>query len=104
NILLRYGSSPTTNQLRNMLKQHSIRLVVLDTLFKCVQVKAVNDYVTVLNALQPILETAHEVGALVLGIHHLNQTGGTLGSTAIEAGTDVNVFFDRDGGKGLIWN
>jgi hypothetical protein len=66
-------------------------------------VKAVNDYVTVLNALKPVVETAHEVGALVLGIHHMNQTGGTLGSTAIEAGTDVNVFFDRDGEKGLIW-
>jgi hypothetical protein len=103
NILLRYGSAPTTNQLRNMLKQQSIRLVVLDTLFKCVQVKAVNDYVTVLNALKPVVETAHEVGAHVLGIHHMNQTGGTLGSTAIEAGTDVNIFFDREGEKGLIW-
>jgi hypothetical protein len=98
-----YGSAPTTNQLKAVLKQYPIKLVVLDTLFKCVHVKAVNDYVTVLNALQPILETAHEAGAHVLGIHHMNQMGGTLGSMAIEAATDVNVFFDRDGEKGLIW-
>jgi AAA domain/Primase C terminal 1 (PriCT-1) len=77
-------------------------LVIIDTLQKLIRVKDLNDYAPVLEALDPILNIAREIGAHICLVHHTvkGERGDpieeVLGSTAIAGFADTVLVLKRD--------
>ena len=102
NVLILTGRTPNPAQLTSIVKQRAVTLVVFDTLAKCLQVKSLNDYGSVLKAMQTVEPLARELGVHLLFIHHTKGNGEALGSTAITGGPDVNIYLAGEGDKRFI--
>jgi hypothetical protein len=73
---------------------HSPKLIIIDPLFRFIRVRDGNDYASVTNALEPLVNLARNTGAHVTCVHHLGKgdrsSGDSiLGSTAILAAVDT---------------
>lgn len=82
-------------------------LVIVDTLFRFAHVNDVNDYTSILSALNPLLTLARNKSAHLMCIHHARKAGGdgadtTLGSTAIFGSVDTAIVLKKSDGKRTI--
>ena len=78
-------------------------LVIVDPLFRVVQIDDGNDYAKVTAALAPLVDLARETGAHVLTVHHGRKSGGdagdeTLGSTGLLGAVDCHLSLKRTSG------
>lgn len=93
--------SEIIEDLKIIVREQKISLVILDTLFKIVQVKDGNDYAAVVKALAPLHDLARETNAHVALIHHAGKgvkdgADVILGSTAIFGSVDTAVILGKD--------
>ena len=84
-------------------------MLVIDPLFRFIQVADGNDYAQVTNALEPLLRLARDTGTHVLAIHHARKSGGslgeeTLGSSAIFGAVDTALFVKRDESRRSVYS
>lgn len=89
------------------IKQRKPVLVIIDTLFRFVNIQDGNDYAKVTSALTPLLSLSRENGAHLMVVHHARKGGGdggdtTLGSTAIFGSVDTAIFLKKSDGKRMI--
>jgi predicted ATP-dependent serine protease len=82
-------------------------LVIIDTLFRFVNIADGNDYAKVTSALTPLLSLARDNGAHLMVIHHARKGGGEggdsmLGSTAIFGSVDTAIILKRTDSKRTI--
>lgn len=82
-------------------------LIIIDTLFRYVDVGQINDYTAVTNALAPLLNIAREYKTHVMGIHHANKHGedsgnAVLGSTSIFGTVDTLINLYKKGEERTI--
>lgn len=87
-------------QLSEYINQHRPTLVIIDTIFRFLQIADGNNYNLVTAALEPICELARSSGTHIMLIHHRGKgekTGGDsiLGSTAIFAAVDTAITMDK---------
>jgi RecA-family ATPase len=91
-------------QLDATLKQREdVKLVIVDPLFRFLQVEDSNDYVKVNDAIERINEIAKKYPSLhIMMLHHLKKRAEedtkdqTLGSTALNAGVDTILMLTTD--------
>jgi hypothetical protein len=87
---------------QTMQVEQGVRLIILDPIFRFLPVKDNNDYVTVNNALEEIMEIARHTGAHILAVHHMKKKetddlfDGVLGTTAIAGGSDTMLALSSD--------
>lgn len=103
------GTVPKEAQawLTNEMREKKPLLVIVDTLFRFVNIADGNDYAKVTAALTPLLALARENGAHLLAVHHARKGGGDggdsmLGSTAIFGSVDTAIILKRNEGKRTI--
>jgi archaellum biogenesis ATPase FlaH len=86
----------------NLKSTENAKLVIIDPLFRFVNVKDCNEYVPVSDVLEGLLELARKYEVHILTAHHLKKretedvTDGALGSTAIVGGCDTFVSLKAD--------
>lgn len=89
------------------IKRRKPLLVIIDTLFRFVNITDGNDYAKVTAALTPLLSLARDNGAHLMVIHHARKGGGDggdsmLGSTAIFGSVDTAIILKRTESKRTI--
>ena len=102
NVYIHPANAPE-NGLNKLSKiTHRLRpvLVVVDTLFKLIQVGDGNDYASVNTALEPLANLARSTGAHLLAVHHngkAEREGGDaiLGSTSIFGAVDAAILLNK---------
>jgi hypothetical protein len=89
-------------QLKEKIAEVNPVLIILDTLFKGIRVKDLNDYAQTTASLEPLLDLTRKSGAHVQGLHHekknySDEAGGrVLGSTGIYAQFDTIISISRN--------
>ncbi|MBY0316324.1 MAG: helicase RepA family protein [Bdellovibrionales bacterium] len=83
------------------VKQNSPCVVIVDTLGKALDVKDLNDYTEVYNALEPFVKLTRETNSLIIFTHHQNKgdsdsDNSILGSTALLASLDTYFALKKD--------
>jgi len=103
------GSAPeeASKWLEREIQSKKPVLVIIDTLFRFVNITDGNDYAKVTAALTPLLSLARDNGAHVMVIHHARKGGGDggdsmLGSTAIFGSVDTAIILKRTESKRTI--
>lgn len=113
NCMISYTCSSVTKealaQVEQEISSFCPSLVILDTLFKVIQVENSNDYQQTIKALRPLEELAKEMGTHILALHHSGKGKGndksvsnsTNGSVGIPAAfhTCFNIEKRKDNGK-----
>jgi hypothetical protein len=80
--------------LRQFVKDHSIRLVLLDTLSRYWHIKDENDNPEIERLVSPFVDLAHETDSAVVLIHHHRKSGGADGH-AIRGGGGLLALVDQ---------
>lgn len=103
------GNAPKEAQtwLTNEIQKRKPLLVIIDTLFRFVNIADGNDYAKVTAALTPLLTLARDHKAHLLVVHHARKGGGDggdsmLGSTAIFGSVDTAIILKRSEDKRTI--
>jgi len=93
-----FSSAPrdVLEQVRAKRENTGAKLVILETIFRILHVKDVNDYAETTRALNPLLALARDTGAHILFTHHLGKgeregLDALLGSTAIGGTPDTRL-------------
>lgn len=94
------SSRDALKEIRKAIEEIEPVLVVIDPLFRLVQVKDGNDYVQVTQALDPVLRIARDTGVHVVCVHHTTKSASQdndslLGSTAIFGSVDTTIIMKR---------
>jgi hypothetical protein len=85
------------------MQETQARLVILETIFRVLKIKDVNDYAQSTARLDPVLALARQTSAHVLFTHHLGKRDTTdaldalLGSTAIGGTPDTRIILKKKG-------
>ena len=95
--------TPTPDALEEVtrfVKEHDIKLILVDTLAAFWTVRDENDAAEVTKTMKPLLRLARETGACVLLIHHARKSEGSYGdeirgSGALFASVDVALILKR---------
>ncbi len=104
NLYIHVGPSESTPtvfaEITQFVRDHQIKLVVVDTLTTFWRVQNENDASEVTQAMKPLLRLARESGACVLLIHHTRKSEGQYGdeirgSGALFAAVDVALILKR---------
>jgi hypothetical protein len=108
-IYLYVGSVPQDAQkwLEEGIQKHRPVLVIIDTLFRFVNIRNGNDYAEVTKALTPILDLTRTYKAHVMVVHHAGKgdrdaSDVTLGSTAILGSVDTQIVLKKKDGRRTI--
>jgi len=92
--------------LREYVLTERPSLIIIDTMILFAQIKDVNDYGPINEALSQLRELARESEAHICMIHHANKggvgTGSILGSTATHGAVDCAMIFRREGQKRFV--
>ena len=64
--------------LERIAEEDHVQLIIIDTLFKCLSVTNINDYVEVGQVLQQVRDIAITNNIHILGIHHDAKSGAAL--------------------------
>jgi len=93
-------SADTFERIKQFALEHTLSLIVVDTLSSFWNVRDENDAADVRKATKPILALARETGACVLLIHHARKSEGSYGdeirgSGALFAAVDVAMIMKR---------
>jgi|GEM_PF-6218436 len=103
------GNAPKEAQswLTAEIQKRKPLLVIVDTLFRFINISDGNDYAKVTSALTPLLTLAREHGAHLLAVHHARKGGGDggdamLGSTAIFGSVDTAIILKRNENRRTI--
>jgi hypothetical protein len=109
NIKIHFGSRPEKPMewLEKICEYYKPQLVVIDTLFKFVDVSDLNDYVKVNKAIDPMFDLSKKYNVHIMGIHHSRKSGGedgdaALGSTAFFGSIDTLINLTNKEGKSTI--
>ena len=101
-LYVHFGATPEDGlaALARAIEEKKPLLVVIDPLFRFIQVRDVSDYAVILKALDPVLHVARKTGCHVLLVHHntkVEREGGDdfLGSTGIFASVDTAIIMRR---------
>jgi hypothetical protein len=100
------NSEDTLAELGRQICEHEIKLVVVDTLARFWTVTEENDNVEIERQVSPLLDLAHESGAVILLVHHLRKNGddddgrGIRGGSALLGLVDQALMLRRPGGPG----
>ena len=86
--------------LRSSILEYKPSLVIVDTLFRIINVNDGNSYSQVQKALEPITDLAKETGCHILLVHHMTKgdrdgAEGILGSTALFGAVDTAIMLNR---------
>lgn len=84
----------SNDAVENIIIEHKPHLVIIDPLFRFINVKDGNDYNSVTRSLEPLMAMARKNHTHIMCIHHLSKgerqgTDGILGSTAIFGTVDT---------------
>jgi hypothetical protein len=95
--------------LRRLIDRYQPVLVILDPVFRLVQVMDSNDYMQVMRALEPLQTLARTTGVAIVGSHHLKKgetsgAEGLLGSQQIRGIVDTSLFLERDEHYRMVWS
>lgn len=80
--------------IRTFVKEHGVRLVLLDTLSSYWQIHDENDNAEIIRRVSPFVYLAHETDAAVVLIHHERKSGGVAGH-AIRGGSSLFGLVDQ---------
>lgn len=100
----------TFDEMRNAIDEHKPKLVIIDPIFRFVNVKDGNDYNSMTRALDPLIQLARGSQSHIICIHHLSKgdrqgTDAILGSTAILGSVDTALILKRDNhGQRVIYS
>jgi hypothetical protein len=94
--------------LARAAKRYKPKLIIVDTLQRFVRLPDLNDYASVTNATEPVIEISRSTGAAVVFTHHANKHGTeggdeVLGSTGLFAFVDTLVTLRRSGVRRTVW-
>jgi len=87
--------------LREIVKEHKPKLIIVDPLLKLARLRSEKDYAEVSAALEPLLALARESGAHLLAVYHSPKVkradliDSPLGSTAFAAAVDTLLVLNR---------
>jgi RecA-family ATPase len=87
-------------QLLEWAKEEAPVLIIVDPLFRLVQIDDTNSYGLVTKALNPLIALAHDTDAHVMAVHHIGKgdrigADGILGSTAIHGSVDTALLLTK---------
>ena len=91
-----------------MQEQGNVRLIIMDTLVKCVHMNDLNDYNTVVADLEEIQTLACDAGVTVICTHHLRKTTGgsiaqnLMGSSGLASLSETTVELQNNYNKRQI--
>ena len=102
-VLVLCGPPPTIADLRPLILEHNIKLVVVDSLIGLLRPEDENDAAEIRNRIAPLLDLAHETQATVLAISHARKSPGEhgdamRGSSALRDAVDGYIEMARVGG------
>ncbi|MEI6080407.1 MAG: bifunctional DNA primase/polymerase, partial [bacterium] len=94
-------------EVKKVIDEYRPSLVVIDPLFRFVNVKDGNDYNSMTKALDPLIQLARETNSHIICVHHQSKgdrqgTDGILGSTAIFGTVDTALMLKKDNHGGRI--
>lgn len=103
NIALHHGPilKPDIKRIFEQVKALKPGLLIIDTLFKLIKVKNINDYGEVVDALTIVEDFAKENNLCIIGLHHEKKgdntsDDGILGSTGITGAVDAIIRITKD--------
>ena len=103
------GSPPkdALDALVDRIRERRPALVIVDPLFRLLNIKDGNDYAEITRALQPLLDIARESSAHVMCVHHARKDAGgkgdeVLGSTALYGSVDCLLSITRRGDTRML--
>lgn len=88
------NSGRTLAELDRYIRRHEIKLVIVDTLARFWTVIEENDNAEIERQVSPLLDLAHESGAVVLLVHHEGKKGGERGR-GIRGGSALLALVDQ---------
>lgn len=99
-----YGAFPA---LLEILQEEQPALLIIDPLFKFVQIKDGNDYSEATRAMAPLLELAQKTGTHICCLHHAHKgvadgADAVLGSIAFAASVEATLMLKKDPVSGQI--
>jgi predicted ATP-dependent serine protease len=91
--------------IRNFVKEHGVRLVLLDTLSRYWRIHDENDNAEIIRLVSPFVDLAHETDAAVVLVHHERKSGGAdghgiRGGSALFGLVDQSLSLERRPGGG----
>lgn len=90
---------------KQLEKLENVKLIVLDTMLRCIECHDLNDYKKVLEDVGPLQDLSHERGVTIVALHHTNKSnnasvvGAMMGSGGIGSIALTTLEVSRFGSK-----